>query len=216
MSDNSAIKILIADPFPIVHAGLKQILNIFRDIEIVGQTTSGLETIRLARQLNFTMLIIEIALHDKSGIEVIKQLKKELPHISIVVFSSLREDQYAVRSLKAGASGFIHKNSSQEILVGAIRQIASGLKFISPALAQEMANNINSDFDNEPHKILSDREYQTLILIASGKSVSDIAKDLSLSVKTISEYRARILFKMKLRHNAEITHYAIKNQLVEE
>lgn len=214
MSENSAIKILIADPFPIVHAGLKQVFNIFRDIEIVGQASSGLEAIKLARQIDFTMLIIEIALQDKNGIEVIKQLKKELPHITVVVFSSLREDQYAIRALKAGASGFIHKSSSQEIVVDALRQMAAGLKFISPTLAQEMANNINSDFESEPHKVLSDREYQTLILIASGKSVSDIAKELSLSVKTISEYRARILFKMKLRHNAEITHYAIKNQLV--
>ena len=215
MSENTAIKILIIDPHPIVHAGLKQMFSIFKDIEIVGQTTSGLEGIRLARQLQFSMLMIEIALIDKNGIEVIKQLKKEFPSISIVVFSMLKEDQYAIRALKAGASGFIHKNSTQEIVIGAVRQIASGLKFISPSLAQEMANNLNQEFENEPHKILSDREYQTLIMIASGKSVSDIAKELSLSVKTISEYRARILFKMKLRHNAEITHYAIKNQLVE-
>jgi two-component system invasion response regulator UvrY len=215
MSNNSGIKILIVDPHPIVHAGLKQILTIFRDIEIVGQATTGLEAIRLARQLDFTTIIIEIALHDKNGIEVIKQIKKEFPHIAIIVFSNLKEDQYAIRALKAGASGFINKNSSQEVLVGAIRQVASGLKFISPTLAQEMANNLNQVFEGEPHKTLSDREYQTLIMIASGKSVSDIAKDLSLSVKTISEYRARILFKMKLRHNAEITHYAIKNQLVD-
>lgn len=215
MSNISGIKILIVDPHPIVHAGLKQVLAIFRDIEIVGQTTTGLEAIRLARQLNFNIIIIEIALSDKNGIEVIKQLKKEFPNISIVVFSNLKEDQYAIRALKAGASGFINKNSSQDVLVGAIRQVASGLKFISPSLAQEMANNLNQEFEGEPHKILSDREYQTLIMIASGKSVSDIANELSLSVKTISEYRARVLFKMKLRHNAEITHYAIKNQLVE-
>lgn len=215
MSNNSGIKILIVDPHPIVHAGLKQVLTIFRDIEIVGQATTGLEAIRLARQLSFTMIIIEIALQDKNGIEVIKQIKKEFPHIAIIVFSNLKEDQYAIRALKAGASGFINKNSNQEVLVGAIRQVASGLKFISPTLAQEMANNLNQEFEGEPHKALSDREYQTLIMIASGKSVSDIAHELSLSVKTISEYRARVLFKMKLRHNAEITHYAIKNQLVE-
>lgn len=215
MSNNSGIKILIVDPHPIVHAGLKQVLTIFRDIEIVGQATTGLEAIRLARQLTFTTIIIEIALQDKNGIEVIKQIKKEFPHIAIIVFSNLKEDQYAIRALKAGASGFINKNSNQEVLVGAIRQVASGLKFISPTLAQEMANNLNQEFEGEPHKALSDREYQTLIMIASGKSVSDIAHELSLSVKTISEYRARVLFKMKLRHNAEITHYAIKNQLVE-
>lgn len=215
MSNNSGIKILIVDPHPIVHAGLKQVLTIFRDIEIVGQATTGLEAIRLARQLSITTIIIEIALHDKNGIEVIKQIKKEFPHIAIIVFSNLKEDQYAIRALKAGASGFINKNSNQDVLVGAIRQVASGLKFISPTLVQEMANNLNQEFEGEPHKALSDREYQTLIMIASGKSVSDIANELSLSVKTISEYRARVLFKMKLRHNAEITHYAIKNQLVD-
>jgi DNA-binding NarL/FixJ family response regulator len=126
-----------------------------------------------------------------------------------------REDQYAIRSLKAGASGYLSKQCSTADLLQAIRQVATGLKYITPQLAQELANNLNQEHEDAPHKSLSDREFQTLTMIASGKSVSDIAKDLSLSVKTISEYRSRILLKMKLRHNAELTHYAIKNQLVE-
>ena len=161
------------------------------------------------------MILMEIALNDRNGIDVLKQIKREFPGISLIIFSSHREDQYAIRALKAGASGFLTKNALGAELIGAIRQVASGLKFISPDLAQEMANNLNNEHANEPHKLLSDREYQTMIMIASGKSVSDIAKELSLSVKTISEYRSRILLKMKLRHNAELTHYAIKNELVE-
>jgi DNA-binding NarL/FixJ family response regulator len=131
------------------------------------------------------------------------------------MFSGHREDQYAIRALKSGASGYLNKQCSTAQIIAAIKQVALGLKYISPALAQEMANNLNQEFEGQLHKTLSDREFQTLTMIASGKSVSDIAKELSLSVKTISEYRARLLFKMKLRHNAELTHYAIKNELVE-
>jgi two-component system invasion response regulator UvrY len=131
------------------------------------------------------------------------------------MFSAHREDQYAVRALKAGASGFLNKQSSTADIIGAIRQVAAGQKYVSSELAQELANNLNQEYEGALHKTLSDREFQTLTMIASGKSVSDIAKELSLSVKTISEYRARLLFKMKLRHNAELTHYAIKNQLVD-
>jgi len=133
----------------------------------------------------------------------------------VIIFSEHKEDQYAIRSHKSGASGFLSKLSNTEEIINAIRQVASGLKYISPMLAQELAHNINHDHETCLHKTLSDREFQTLTMIATGKSVTDIAKELSLSVKTISEYRARLLFKMKLRHNAELTHYAIKNLLVE-
>ena len=161
------------------------------------------------------MRVLKSGVTVRSGIDVLAQLRAKAPHMGILVFSSHREDQYAIRSLKAGAAGFLNKASSEFEILHAIHQVSSGLKFISPELAQEMANNLNQEHEGEPHKSLSDREYQTMIMIASGKSVSDIAKELSLSVKTISEYRSRILIKMRLRHNAELTHYAIKNQLVE-
>jgi two-component system, NarL family, invasion response regulator UvrY len=132
------------------------------------------------------------------------------------MLSMHREDQYAIRSLKAGASGYLNKQSAPAELVDAIRQVAAGRKYISPALAQELANQVGDENrETPPHETLSDREYQTLIMIASGKTVSDIAAELTLSVKTISMYRSRLLQKMKMRHNAELTHYAIKNHLVE-
>lgn len=215
MTENARIKLLVVDPHPVVRAGIRHFVQGNNDIAIVGEVTNGHDAIRLARQLEVNMMLIEIALNDRNGIDVIKQIKREFPQISLIVFSSHREDQYAIRALKAGASGFLSKLCATTDLLTAIQQVASGLKFISPELAQEMANNLNHEHLIEPHKLLSDREYQTMMMIASGKSVSDIAKELSLSVKTISEYRARILIKMRLRHNAELTHYAIKNQLVE-
>jgi DNA-binding NarL/FixJ family response regulator len=170
----------------------------------------------LARRGDCHVLLLDISLPDRSGIEVLKQLHKECPEISVLMLSMHREDQYAIRSLKAGASGYLNKQSAPADLVNAIRLVASGKKYISASLAQELANQIGEDREAPPHETLSDREYQTLILIASGKSVSEIAVELTLSVKTISMYRSRLLQKMKLKHNAELTHYAIKNHLVDE
>lgn len=215
MTENASLKLLIVDHQPVVLEGLKQILKASEDLSIVGTTLSGFDAIKLTRQTPVDIVLMEIALPDRNGLEVVKQIKKENPQISIIIFSALKEEQYAVRALKSGASGYLNKHSSAADILQAIRLVASGLKYISPELAQELANNLNQEFDGEPHRTLSDREFQTLTMIAMGKSVSDIAKELSLSVKTISEYRARVLLKMKLRHNAELTHYAIKNQLVE-
>lgn len=215
MTENAAIKLLIVDEHAVVREGLKQIINNAQDMAVVGEAESGLEAIRLSRQLEYQIMLLEIALPDRNGIDILKQIKKESPQVAVIMFSAHREDQYAVRALKSGASGYLNKQCSAAQIINAIKQVASGLKYISPALAQEMANNLNQEHEGELHKTLSDREFQTLTMIASGKSVSDIAKELSLSVKTISEYRARLLLKMKLRHNAELTHYAIKNELVE-
>lgn len=215
MTKNARIKLMIVDPHPVVRAGIRLFVQDHTDFAIVAEAVSGQDAIRIARQTEINIMLIEIALNDRNGMDVIKQIKREFPDIALIVFSSHREDQYAIRALKAGASGFLSKQCDSDELLAAINQVASGLKFISPELAQEMANNLNNEHANEPHKLLSDREYQTMMMIASGKSVSDIARELSLSVKTISEYRARILIKMKLRHNAELTHYAIKNELVE-
>lgn len=215
MAESASTKLIIVDSHPVVRAGIRHLTASDSSIQVVGEANNGLEAIKIARQVQATMMLIEIALNDRNGVDVLKQIKREFPHLGILVFSSHREDQYAIRSLKAGAAGFLNKASSEFEILHAIHQVSSGLKFISPELAQEMANNLNQEHEGEPHKTLSDREYQTMIMIASGKSVSDIAKELSLSVKTISEYRSRILIKMRLRHNAELTHYAIKNQLVE-
>jgi two-component system, NarL family, invasion response regulator UvrY len=210
------IRILIADDHAIVREGLKQILADTKDMVVAGDAENGNDAIKLARRGDSDVLLLDISMPDKSGIEVLKQVKKESPKIAVLMLSMHREDQYAIRSLKAGASGYLNKQSAPAELVDAIRQVAAGKKYISPALAQELANQVGDENrETPPHETLSDREYQTLIMIASGKTVSDIAAELTLSVKTISMYRSRLLQKMKMRHNAELTHYAIKNHLVE-
>jgi two-component system invasion response regulator UvrY len=215
MTEKNIIKVFIADDHAIVREGLKQILAETGDIVVAGEAESGLEAVKLFRKTGCQVMLLDISMPDRSGIEVLKQVKKEKPELAVLMLSMHREDQYAIRSLKAGAAGYLTKQSAPRELVTAIRQVAGGLKYISPALAQELANTVGEDHDVIAHETLSDREFQTLIMIASGKTVGAIAKELSLSVKTISEYRARLLVKMKLKNSAELTHYAIKNQLID-
>ncbi|HWW70588.1 MAG: response regulator transcription factor [Duganella sp.] len=215
MTEKAIIKVFIADDHAIVREGLKQILAETRDIVVAGEAENGLDAVKLFRKSDCQVMLLDISMPDRSGIEVLKQIKKEKPELAVLMLSMHREDQYAIRSLKAGASGYLTKQSAPRELVTAIRQVAGGLKYISAALAQELANHVGEDHEAPPHDTLSDREYQTLTMIASGKTVGMIAKELSLSVKTVSEYRARLLVKMKLKNSAELTHYAIKNQLIE-
>ena len=210
------INVLIADDHAIVREGLKQILADTDDIVVAGDAQNGQEAVQLVRKKTEAhVLLLDISMPDRSGLEVLNQVKKEKPGIAVLMLSMHREDQYALRSLKAGASGYLNKQSAPAELVIAIRMVAAGKKYITPELAQTLANQLDEDQEIAPHETLSDREYQTLTLIASGKTVSDIAAELILSVKTISMYRSRLLQKMKLKNNAELTHYAIKNQLVE-
>jgi two-component system invasion response regulator UvrY len=213
----AVLKVLIADDHPVVIEGLKRICNDTADMTVAGVAENGLDAIKLCRKTaDAAILLLDIAMPDRSGIEVLKQLHKELPKLPVLMLSIHREEQYAIRCLKAGAAGFLNKQTAPSELINAIRLIVSGRKYISPSLAQDLANQIGVDHEAPLHRDLSDREYQTLIMIASGKTVSDIASELLLSVKTISMYRSRLLTKMKLRHNAELTHYAIKNHLVDE
>jgi two-component system invasion response regulator UvrY len=216
MAIKNTIRVLIADDHAIVREGLKQILADTRDIVVAGEAASGVEAIKIARKGKSDVLLLDISMPDRNGIEILKQARKEFPTLAVLMLSMHREDQYAIRSLKAGAAGYLNKQSAPAELVDAIRQVAAGRKYISPTLAQELANQISDERAAAPHESLSDREYQTMIMIASGKTVSDIAAELALSVKTVSMYRSRLLQKMKLRHNAELTHYAIRNNLVGE
>ena len=215
MTKKAIIKVFIADDHAIVREGLKQILAETGDIVVSGEAENGLDAVRLFPKSACNVMLLDISMPDRSGIEVLKQVKKDHPELAVLMLSMHREDQYAIRSLKAGAAGYLTKQSAPKELVTAIRQVASGLKYISAALAQELANHVGDDHDAPRHDALSDREYQTMTMIASGNTVGEIAKQLSLSVKTISEYRARLLVKMKLKNNAELTHYVIKNQLIE-
>ncbi|MBS1186737.1 MAG: response regulator [Burkholderiaceae bacterium] len=211
----STIRVLIADDHAIVREGLKQILADTSDIVVAGEAKNGLEAIRLARSSEAQVMLLDISMPDKNGIEVLKQIKKEMPQLAVLMLSMHREELYAIRSLKAGAAGYLNKQSAPNELVNAIRMVSEGMKYVSPSLAQALARQVGEDIETPRHEILSDREYQTLTMIASGKSVGDIAAELSLSVKTVSEYRARLLAKMQLKNSAELTHYAIKHQLVE-
>ena len=215
MTEKAIIRVFIADDHAIVREGLKQILAESPDIIVAGEAENGLDAIKLFRNSKCTVMLLDISMPDRSGIDVLKQVKKENPEIAVLMLSMHREDQYAIRSLKAGAAGYLTKQSAPRELVTAIRQVATGQKYVSAALAQELAATIGDDHDTPLHDTLSDREYQTMTMIASGKTVSTIAQELSLSVKTVSEYRARLLVKMKLKNSAELTHYAIKNQLIE-
>ena len=215
MSQKATIRVFIADDHAIVREGLKQILADSPDIIVAGESENGLDAIKLFRKSKCHVMLLDISMPDKSGIDVLKQVRKENPDMAVLMLSMHREDQYAIRSLKAGAAGYLTKQSAPKELVTAIRQVAAGQKYVSASLAQELAAQVGDDHATALHDTLSDREYQTLTMIASGKTVSAIAEELSLSVKTISEYRARLLVKMKLKNSAELTHYAIKNQLIE-
>ena len=211
----TTIRVLIADDHAIVREGLKQILADTKDIIVAGEAKNGLEALKLARNDDCQVMLLDISMPDRSGIEILKQIKKDMPQLAVLMLSMHREDLYAIRSLKAGAAGYLNKQSAPSELVNAIRQVADGMKYISPAMAQVLARQVGEDQDAPRHETLSDREYQTLTMIASGKSVGDIAEELSLSVKTVSEYRSRLLAKMKLKNSSELTHYAIKHQLIE-
>ena len=215
MTDKATIRVFIADDHAIVREGLKQILAEQRDIVVAGEAENGLDAIKLFRKSRCHVMLLDISMPDRNGIEVLKQIKHERPELAVLMLSMHREDQYAIRALKAGAAGYLTKQSAPRELVTAIRQVAAGQKYVSATLAQALASQVGADHEAPPHDSLSDREFQTLTMIASGKTVSEIARELSLSVKTVSEYRARLLAKMNLKTSAELTHYAIRNQLVE-
>ncbi len=209
------INVLIADDHAILRAGLRQVLSETEDIHVVAEASTANDAIKLCRTHHADVMLLDITLPDRSGIEALQYIKKDNPQISVLMLSMHREDQYALRALKAGASGYLCKQSASDELVDAVRMVAKGKKYISEAVAELLANQVSGDSDKPLHETLSNREYETLLMIASGQSVSEIADKLSLSVKTVSMYRTRILEKMHFKHNAELTHYAIKNNLVD-
>ena len=209
------IRVLIADDHAIVRQGLRQILAETKDMVVAGEAETAHEALKLVREAEWDVALLDISMPDKSGIDTLKLIRKEKPKLPVLMLSMHPEDHYAVRCLKAGASGYLTKQSAPVQLVSAIRQVAAGRKYISPAVAEELANSIGQDVDQPAHSTLSDREYQTLRLIATGHSLSEIAATLSLSAKTVSVYRARLLEKLNLKNNADIAHYAVKNNLVD-
>ncbi|NOU24816.1 MAG: response regulator transcription factor [Methylotenera sp.] len=215
MTNNKQIKVIIADDHAILRAGLKQILAETDDIVVVSEAENAAEAIRLGCQPDADVILMDIALPDRSGMDALKYIKHVNNHIAVLMLSMYKEDQYAVRALKSGAAGYLCKQSASSELVNAIRVVAKGKKYITPEVAEILANQVGIENEKAPHESLSDREFQTMTMIASGFSVGEIAEKLALSVKTISMYRTRMLEKMQFRHNAEITHYAIRNHLVD-
>lgn len=209
------IHIIIIDDHEIVREGLKQIFADTDDIVVVGEGQTGLDAIRLAREIKSDLMLLDITMPEetKSGLVALEQIHREFPKLAVLIFSMHREEQYALRALKAGAVGYVNKQGATDELISAIRLVAQGKRYISPNLAQLLAERVDNP-DKLPHETLSTREYQTFEMLASGKSIGEIADQLALSKKTISEFRARLLAKMKLKNNAEIMRYAILHKLI--
>lgn len=209
------IKILIVDDHAVVREGLKQILAETPDILVAAEAAAGQEVFEQLRKDNYDLVLLDIAMPGRGGLDILKQLKSQEPNLPVLMLSMYPEEQYAVRTLKAGASGYLTKESAPEELIAAIRKVVSGGKYVTSSLAEKLASYLEADTERPPHESLSDREYQVMLMIASGKTVKQIADALSLSVKTISTNRSRALKKMKMETNAELTYYAIKQGLVE-
>jgi two-component system invasion response regulator UvrY len=209
------IKILIADDHAIVREGLKQIVAETSDMVVADEASTGYEVLYKVQDNKYDVLVLDISMPGGDGLNILKQIKHNNPQLPILVLSIHPEEQYAVRVLKAGASGYLTKESAPHELITAIRRVAAGRKYVSPTLAEKMAFDLTHDRVKSPHETLSDREYQVMCLIAAGKRVKEIAEELCLSIKTISTYRSRILEKMDMKNNAELTHYAIKEGLVD-
>lgn len=209
------IKIIIADDHAIVRKGLKQILEETPDMAVTDEASNCNEVLEKVRKGNFDVVILDLTMPGRGGVDTLKEIKAEKPDLPVLVLSVHPEEQYAMRVLKAGAAGYVNKESAPIELIEAIRKVASGRKYISSTLAENLALNLDSDFEKPLHESLSDREFQVMCKIAMGKTMTDIANELNLSIKTISTYRTRILEKMNMKSNAEIARYAIKNGLVD-
>jgi DNA-binding NarL/FixJ family response regulator len=208
------IQILIADDHPIVRAGFKQVLSETPDMVVADEAGNGLEVLNLVRKKDYDIVLLDISMPGRNGLEILKDLKEEFSRLPVLILSIYPEEQYAIRALRAGASGYLTKASAPDELISAIRKVSEGGRYISSSLAEKLANYLYIDLTKPPHEALSDREYQVMLLIASGRTVSEIAEELHLSVKTISTYRAHILEKMKMKNNADITVYAVQNKLL--
>ncbi len=209
------IRILIADDHAIVRAGLKQFVSDQPDMQVAGEAATGSEAVALVRAAEFDVVLLDISMPDKNGIDTLKTIQRLRPELPILMLSGYAENQYAVNLLRAGAAGYLNKEAAATQLVGAIRTLVLGRKFVSPALARILADGVARDADRPLHGELSRREFQIFCKLAAGGAVSRIAEELHLSVKTVSTYRTRVLEKMGMKSNADLTYYAIKNGLID-
>ena len=209
------IRIVIADDHTIVREGLRQLLGGAGDFEIVGEARDGVETMQRVRELDFDVLLLDMSMPGRSGMDLIRQVRAERPRVRILVLSMHQEHQYAIRAIRAGASGYLTKESASRELATALRKIAAGGAYITPEVAEQLALGAMPSADALPHASLSDREFQVLRMLVSGKAVSDIAEDLALSVKTVSTHKARLMQKLGVANNSEMFRYALQHRLVD-
>ena len=209
------LKVLVVDDFPLFRRGVRDLLDEgFKDAKI-GEASDAHEMLKLLRLKPWDVAILDISMPGMNGLDALKQVKQEFPDLPVLILSMYPEEQYAIRTIKAGADGYLTKSSAPEELVNAIKKVHGGGKYVSPSLGEALALTVKPGAEKDPHELLSDREYQVLCLIGSGKTVSEIADKTNLSVTTISTYRARILEKMRMKTNAELARYAIQQRLVE-
>jgi DNA-binding NarL/FixJ family response regulator len=209
------IKVLVADDHAVVRRGLRQILSETDDLLVGGEATNAPEVIERVGKERWDVVILDISMPGGNGIDLIGDIRRVRPEARVLVLTVFAEEQYAIRAIRAGAAGFLTKESAPQKLVEAVRKVASGGRYVSPELAEALASLVAGDAHRAPHERLSDREFEVLKMIASGKTVSQVAEELGLSVKTVSTHRARILHKMGMRTNAELTHYAIRGNLID-
>ena len=209
------IKVFIADDHTLIREGIKNLLVQESDIKLVGETSNPFEVVDQIQKNKCDILILDLSMPGKSGLDVLKEIKTFVPEVKVLIMTMMPESQFAKRTLKAGASGYLTKDSAGEELITAIRRIAGGRKYVTQALAEKLADDLDDSSEKPPHEILSDREFQILKMMAKGKSQTDIADELSISISTVNTYRGRILEKLGLHSNAELIHYAFLNNLIE-
>lgn len=210
------IRVIVADDHPILRAGLVSVLNASSDLRVVGEAGNGAEVLKAIDAAPFDVLLLDVSMPGKSGLDLLRQIRKDHPRLPILIVSSHPEDQYALRAIKAGASGYLTKMSAPSDLVGAVRTVATGRKFITPGLAELLADHVEHPDEGTPHQTLSDREFQTLKMIGAGHSLTEIAEVLCISVKTVSVYRSRVLEKMRMKNNVELTRYVVEHGLTDD
>jgi DNA-binding NarL/FixJ family response regulator len=209
------IRVLIADDHAVVRRGIREVLEESADIRVPGEASNAREVLELLRQGPWDAVVLDINLPGRSGLELLEDLHRERPQLPVLILTVYSEEQYAVRALKSGAAGYLTKESAPERLVEAVRKVVRGGRYVTPTLAERLASMVRTGFEGAPHELLSEREFRVFRLLSGGKSVTEIAEAMNLSVKTVSTYRARALEKLGLKSNAELTQYAIRNGLVE-
>jgi two-component system invasion response regulator UvrY len=213
--NDSIVKVAIVDDHAIVRAGLKQFLSEMVDLRVVGEASSGREAIDLVRTTEMDVIIMDLSMPGQSGIDALAMIRAKAPDVGILILSGYPEEQYAVNLIRQGASGYLNKECEPMEIVNAIRTIALGRRYISPSVAELIAQQLNRKEGSAAHDLLSEREFQVFLKLAKGETAGDIASALSLSVKTVSTYRTRLMEKMGLTSNSDLTYYALKNKLID-